>query len=117
MMLDEQQKKELAEKISQQRKSMWKGEVSKKKRREPQNSNQIAESQQKPSKILKEKRKKSEKAQKPDPPKPRRVRNEDVPQGIPRLKTVLLVIIGLICAIAIGVTIGYLAASLNLIRI
>jgi hypothetical protein len=94
------EKEELAKKIEEQRRSMWKGEVTDRRRTKK-----------------KQKRKKNKPAlnRQSNRPKTKR-KGKDVESKIPTLKLAFLVIIGLIAAIIAGVAIGYLAAVHDLIR-
>jgi predicted ribonuclease toxin of YeeF-YezG toxin-antitoxin module len=96
----ESEKEELAEKIKEQRRSMWKGEVTDKRR------------------AKKQERKKTKPALDRQSNTPRsRGKSKDVQSKVPTLKLAFLVIIGLIAAIIMGVAIGYLVAIHDLIKI
>lgn len=107
----EREKEELAEKIRQQRRAVWRGKPearSKRKKRGPGSAKRVLNYQQE-----------IEPAEQRDvnqPNKPKE-KSRDYKSKAPTLKLALIVILGLIGAIAIGVAIGYIAASRGLINI
>ena len=134
MSLDDQEKKELAEKIREQRRSVWKGETTsgrrtsnrgkpRDSRRDPQQE-QTAESyknfvegDEEAAPALQDtlSTELTSDAQ-TDEAKPKsRIRGTILKP--PRIGLALLVIIGLIAALILGAAIGYLLASLDLIKL
>lgn len=107
---EESKKEKLAKKIKQQRRAVWGGKPdakSKTNKRKSRSVKKILERHQEPEPIkqnqLNERRAKA--------------KSRDYQSKAPTLKLALLVIIGLIGMIAIGITIGYLAAVRDLIKI
>jgi len=102
--LEEQQeleREELARKVKEQRRSVWKGDVTNRRRTKK-----------------KRERKKTKPVQELQSNRPKAKRQvKDVQSKIPSLKLALLVIIGLIAAILMGVAIGYLVAVHDLVKI
>jgi hypothetical protein len=100
---DDQQKSEeakLANKIAEQRRSMWEGQASNK--REKKRANRKTQA------IINERQS--------DEPGAKR-KERDTRSNVPSLKLALLVIISFIGAVLIGIAIGYLAAVRDLINI
>lgn len=109
MPLDEREKKELAEKIKEQRRAVWSGKVRAKRRtknrRDLKTARLVLDHQ-------KHKAVEQVSAHQSDEPQAER-EDSGVQSNIPTLKVALLVMIGLIAAILMGVTVGYLAAVCN----
>lgn len=97
----EREKEELIEKIKEQRRSIWKGEMTDKRRTKKKR-------ERKKTKPVLDRQSNRPKARK---------KGKDAQSSVPTLRLALLVIIGLIAAIIIGMTIGYLAAVRDLIKI
>ena len=166
MSLNESKKRELAKKIEEQRKTVWKGEAASKrrirKRREYKKTGSVSEHQQEYSEdaqasetyrsVRDYNSARDETAAEQNQAQPQEPENDDLKKKIaeqrratwqgevtsrrrmkkkrktagpdselqsklPRLKIALLLILGLVFAIALGVAIGYLLASHDLIKI
>ena len=103
----EREKEELAEKIKQQRRTVWRGEPaarSKRKKRKFRSTRRVLDYQQEtePTEQSAENRSNEQETKE---------KSRDYQSKAPTLKLAVIVILGLIGAIAIGVTIGYLVAS------
>lgn len=134
MSLDDQEKKELAKKIREQRRSVWKGETTSGRRtsnrgkprdsgRDPQQEQtseshkNFVESEEKASPALQDtfSTELTSDAQTTEAKSKSRIR--DTILKPPRIGLALLVMIGLIAALILGAAIGYLLASLDLIKL
>ncbi|MFC1718946.1 hypothetical protein ACFL6S_35170 [Candidatus Poribacteria bacterium] len=109
----EGEKEELAEKIKQQRRTVWRGEPaakSKRKKRELRSTRRVLDYQQeiKPT---------EQSTANPPNERETKEKSRDYRSKVPTLKLAIIVILSLIGVIAIGVVIGYLAASRDLINI
>ena len=114
MPLNETEKDELARKIGEQRKAVWRGQTAARrgarKRRERERNESAPERRREPAEVehtsvhqlgeMEAERKSS-----------------GVQSRVPALKIALLAIVGLISAIIIGIAIGYLVAIHDLIKI
>ncbi len=101
------EKEELAKKVKEQRESVWSGEPevkSKQKKRKSRSTRRVLDYQQdtKPAESLPVKQTNEPEAKK---------KSRDYKPKAPTLKLAIIVMLGLVGAIAIGVTIGYLVAS------
>lgn len=129
MPLDEREKKELAKRIKEQRRAMWKGEVATrsrtKKRRDLRGARRVPDHQEEHQEAGQhseshretvgedsvEEHQESEQVSDRQSDEPEARRKDSIAQSnIPPLRLALLVMIGLIAAILIGVAVGYLAA-------
>jgi len=110
----EREREELAKKIVEQRRSVWKGRTAVKTRtkgsRESKRTEKTLDRQKEHAKV------EQTLARHSDKPRARR-RDENTQSRVPSLKLALLVIVGLIAAIAVGVAVGYLVAARDLIKI
>lgn len=108
----ERERNELAKKVMEQRRATWKGAAGagSRTRRASENAERILRRHQE----IERTQQKLE--QQPDEPKVKKKRR-NVQSRVPSLKLALLVMIGLIAAITIGVAIGYLAATHDLLKI
>lgn len=100
-------REELAEKIKQQRRDVWKGEPETRARRKKQksrSSKRVLDYQQETEPI-------EQPISNPIGEPIAKEKSRDYKSKAPTLKLAVIVILGLIGAIAIGVTIGYLVAS------
>jgi hypothetical protein len=119
---DERAKTELAEKIEEQRRAMWRGEskaASRTKRRESKKSSPTLKRGDLGTPVLARQQEHGRAEQTLDQQldKPKARENRGFRLNVPTLKLALLVIIGLIAAIIIGVAVGYVAAVRDLIKI
>ena len=126
MPLDERGKKKLAEKIKEQRRAMWKGEVTTrsrtKRKRDLRGARRVSDRQKEHEEVGQdlepfidkdsvEEPREGEQVSDHQSNDPEAKREDSSAQSlIPTLKLALLVMIGLIAAILLGVAIGYLAA-------
>lgn len=134
MSLDDQEKEELAKKIREQRRSIWKGETTSSRRpanrgkpedseqdpqqeRTPESYKNLMEGDEEASPILQDTLSTELTSDtRTDEAKPKsRIRGTILKP--PRIGLALLVIIGLIAALILGAAIGYLLASLDLIKV
>lgn len=134
MSLDDQEKKELAKKIREQRRAVWKGETTSRSRktnrgkpggsgRDPQQEQtsesykNFVEGEEEASPTLQDtlSTELASDAQAGEA-KPKS-RTRDTILKPPRIGLALLVIIGLIAALILGAAIGYLLASMDLIKL
>lgn len=111
---DEREREELIKKIVEQRRGVWKGQTA------VQTRTKRSQESKRTKKTL-DRQKEHEKveqtlARHSDKPRARR-KDENIQSRVPSLKLALLVIVGLIAAIAMGVAIGYLVAIRDLIKI
>ncbi len=134
MSLDDEEKKELAKKIREQRRSIWKGETTSSRRpvnrgklgdsgqdpqqeRTPDSYRDFLEGDEETSPILQD----TLSIELTSDTQTDAARSKSRIRGTilkpPRIGLALLVIIGLIAAMILGAAIGYLLASLNLLRI
>jgi len=123
--MDEREKEELAKKIKEQRRTVWKGEAESrsptknptKRRWDFRKARRISDQEQGQEKVklYSERQQQREKTeQSPEKPldRPRtKKKSRDSRLKVPALKLALLVIIGIIAAILLGVGIGYLVAT------
>ena len=111
---DKREKEELTKKIVEQRRSVWKGKTAvkpqTKRSRESKRTERTLDRQKEHVKIG------QTLARHSDKPRVKR-RDENIQSRVPSLKLALLVIVGLIAAIAMGVAIGYLVAVRDLVKI
>ena len=121
--MDEREKEELAKKIKEQRRTVWKGEAESrsptKRRWDFRKARRISDQEQgrKKVRLYSERQQQKEKTeQSPEKPSDRprtKKKSRDSRLKIPALKLAVLVIIGIIAAILLGVGIGYLVATRN----
>ncbi len=113
MPLDERERAELAKKINQQRRTVWRGEPaarSKRKKRKLRSARRVLDYQQEIEPTEQSTANQSNERETKEKSRNRRSK-------VPTLKLAIIVILSLIGAIAIGIAIGYFAASRNLINI
>ena len=100
-------REELAEKIKQQRRTVWKGEPetrARRKKQESRSNRRVLDYQQETEPI-------EQLVPNPIDEPMAKEKSRDYQSKAPTLKLAVIVILGLIGAIAVGVTIGYLVAS------
>jgi Flp pilus assembly protein TadB len=125
--MDEREKEELAKKIKEQRRAVWKGETKsrnqKRARRDFTTARRISDQDQGREKVRLYLERQQEKEsvelsfEQPSDIQRMKRKSRDSRLKVPALKLALLVIIGLIAAILLGVGIGYLVAVRNWISI
>lgn len=109
---EQSETEELAEKIRQQRRTVWQGkpEVKGRKKKKPRTTRSVR-------RVVPHQQESESSEKSPADERKAKEKSRDHKSKVPTLKLALIVVIGLIGAIAIGIAIGYVVAIKDLIKI